>query len=145
LPPILNAAQWSLVGEVGGVHVHGFREGFLDASVSIRPDATGARRRGFATRSAWGYRLFTRLDFRDVLGVQRASPSVAWVSDVKGNAPITLGTHLEGNRSVILGIDLAIAKSLGARVAYRSFVNKGNDADRFSDRDFLSFSITQSF
>jgi hypothetical protein len=145
LPPILHASQWSLAGEVGGVHIHGFREDFLDASVSVRPDASGARRRGLATRSSWGYRVFTRLDYAAVLGMQSLSPSIAWIHDVRGNAPITLGTLLEGNKSAIFAIDFGLDKSLGARVSYRSFLNKGNNADRFSDRDFVSFSLTRTF
>jgi hypothetical protein len=145
LPPILGAAQWSFAGEVGGVHVHGFKEEFLDASVSVRPDASGARRRGLATRSSWGYRLHSRLDYAEVLGMRSVSPSLTWIHDVGGNAPITLGTLLEGSKSAILAIDFGIAASLDARVSYRSFVNKGNDADRFSDRDFVSLSITRRF
>lgn len=145
LPPILGAAQGSLAGEVGGVHVHGFKEGLLDASVSVRPDASGARRRGLATRSSWGYRLHSRLDYTDVLAMRSISPSFTWIHDVKGNAPITLGTLLEGNKSAILAIDFGVSKDLDARVSYRSFLNKGNDADRFSDRDFVSLSITRRF
>ncbi len=145
LPPILDAAQWSFAGEVGGIHIHGFKEDFVDASVSTRPDASGARRHGLATRSAWGYRLSTRLDYKDVMGVQSVSPSVIWIADVKGNAPINMGTLLEGNRSVVLAIDFGLGKSLGARVSYRSYLGKGNDADRFSDRDHVSFSVTRKF
>jgi hypothetical protein len=77
--------------------------------------------------------------------MRSVSPSLTWIHDVSGNAPITLGTILEGNKSVIVGIDFAIAKSLDARVSYRSFLNKGNDADRFSDRDFVSISVTRTF
>jgi hypothetical protein len=32
-----------------------------------------------------------------------------------------------------------------AHASYRSFLGKGNDADRFSDRDFVSFSLTRKF
>jgi hypothetical protein len=144
-PPILGSAQGAFVGEVGGLHIHGFKPEFVDASVSVRPDATGARRRGLATRSSWGYRLFGRLDYADVFGVRGVSPSITWIQDVRGNAPITLGTLLEGSRSAILAVDFAIVKSLDARVSYRSFLNKGNDADRFSDRDFIAFSVTRKF
>jgi hypothetical protein len=125
LPPFLGATQGLFVGEVGGVHVHGFKEGLPDASVSVRPDASGARRLGLAARSSWGYRLHSRLDYTDVLGMRSVSPSLTWIHDVSGNAPITLGTLLEGNKSVIVGIDVGIANSLDARVSYRSFVNKG--------------------
>ena len=34
-------------------------------------------------------------------------------------------------------------KLLGARVSYRKFYGKGNDADRCSDRDFVTFSLTR--
>jgi hypothetical protein len=145
LPPILSARQWSLAAEAGGVYIHGFKDKFLDASVSIRPDASGGRRQGFATRSSWGYRVSTRLDYANLMGMQSVSPSLTWIHDPHGNAPITLGTLLEGNQSAILAVDCGIDKTLGARVSYRSYLGKGNNADRFSDRDFVSFSLTQRF
>jgi hypothetical protein len=145
LPPILSARQWSLAAEVGGVYVHGFKDRFLDASVSIRPDASGGKRQGFATRSSWGYRISTRLDYANLMGMQSVSPSLTWIHDPQGNAPITLGTLLEGSQSVILAVDLGIDKSLGARMSYRSYLGKGNNADRFTDRDFVSFSLAKKF
>lgn len=145
LPPVLGARQWYLAGEAGGVYIHGFKEKFLDASVSVRPDDSGNRRLGFATRSAWGYRLYTRLDYANTLGMQSVSPSVAWIQDVGGNAPITLGTLLEGARSLIVAADCGLQKSLSARVSYRKFYGKGNNADRYSDRDFVTFSATWHF
>lgn len=145
LPPALGARQWSLAAEAGGVYIHGFKDRFLDASVSVRPDASGARRLGFATRSSWGYRLFTRLDYVDLMGMQSVSASLAWIHDVGGNAPITLGTLLEGAKSVILAIDFGIDRYLDARVSYRSYLGKGNNADRFTDRDFVQFSLTRKF
>jgi hypothetical protein len=145
LPPVLGARQWYFAGEAGGVYIHGFKEKFLDATVSVRPDDSGNRRLGFATRSAWGYRLYSRLDYANVLGMQSVSPSIAWVQDVGGNAPITFGTFLEGARSLILAADCGIQKSLGARLSYRKYYGKGNDADRYSDRDFVTFSLTRYF
>lgn len=145
LPPVLGASQWSLAAEAGGVYIHGFKDKFLDASVSIRPDASGARRQGFATRSSWGYRLYTRLDYANLLGMQSVSPSFTWIQDPQGNAPITFGTLLEGTRGMILAVDCGIDKSISARASYRSYLNKGNNADRFSDRDFVSFSLTKKF
>jgi hypothetical protein len=145
LPPILGAGRWSVAAEVGGMHVHEFKEGLLDASVSIRPDSNGRRRVGLATRSAWGYRIGTRLDYPDTLGMQSVSPSVTWIHDVDGKAPITLGTLLEGNKGVILAADLVLENALTARLSYRSYLGKGSDADRYSDRDFLAFSVTKKF
>ncbi|HUF82354.1 MAG TPA: DUF1302 family protein [Burkholderiales bacterium] len=145
LPPVLGARQWSLAAEAGGVYVHGFRERFLDASVSVRPDASGARRPGLASRSSWGYRLFARLDYADLMGMQSVSPSLTWIHDVKENAPITLGTLLEGVKSVILAVDFGINRQLGARVSYRSYLGKGNNADRYTDRDFVQFALTRKF
>jgi uncharacterized protein DUF1302 len=145
LPPILGAGQWSLAAEAGGVYIHGFKDRFLDASVSIRPDASGARRLGLATRSSWGYRLYTRLDYANLMGMQSVSPSFTWIHDPQGNAPITFGTLLEGTKGMILAVDCGIDKSISARASYRSYLNKGNNADRFSDRDFVSFSLTQKF
>jgi len=145
LPPILGAGRWSLAAEAGGVYIHEFKDKFLDASVSIRPDASGAKRLGFATRSSWGYRLSTRLDYANLMGMQSVSPSLTWIHDPQGNAPITFGTLLEGTRGMILAVDCGIDKSISARASYRSYLNKGNNADRFSDRDFVSFSLTKKF
>lgn len=145
LPGVLAARQSALAGEVGGLYVHGFKPDFLDASVSIRPDASGARRLGLASGSAWGYRLSTRLDYADVLGIPSVSPSLTWIHDVHGNAPITLGTLLEGNKSMIVATDFRLGKSRTGRVSYRTFLAKGSNADRFSDRDFIAFSLTEKF
>jgi hypothetical protein len=145
LPPVLAARQASLAAELGGVYVHGFKEGLLDANVSIRPDASGARRIGLATRSSWGYRLAGRLDYRNVKGLESLSPSLTWIHDVRGNAPITLGTLLEDTKSLIAALDLGLDKSLVGRVSYRTYLGKGSNADRFSDRDFVAFSVTRKF
>jgi len=145
LSGILGAQQSSLAAEVGGLYVHGFKPDFLDASVSIRPDASGARRLGLATRSAWGYRLGARLDYPQAMGMQSVTPSVTWIHDVRGNAPITLGTLLEDTKSVILAGDVNIDRTLTARMSYRSYLGKGSNADRFSDRDFLALSLTKRF
>ena len=145
LPPMLSARQWSMLAEVGGLRIHGFKEGFLDASVTNRPDDAGERRKGLATRSSWGYRLFTRLEYANLMGMESVSPSLAWIHDVRGNAPITLGTLLEGTKSAILAVDCGLDKSLGARASYRSYLGKGNNADRFTDRDFVAFSLTKKF
>lgn len=145
LPPVLNASRWLLAAEAGGVHIHGSKDRFLDASVTSRADAAGGRRLGFATPSSWGYRISTRLDYANVMGVKDVSPSLTWIHDVRGNAPITLGTLLEGSRSLILAVDLGFDKSLSARVSCRSYLGKGSDADRYSDRDFLQFSLTKRF
>jgi hypothetical protein len=145
LPPTLGANQWFLAAEAGGVYIHGFKDKFLDASVSIRPDANGARRLGFATRSSWGYRLYTRLDYASLMGMHNVSPSFTWIQDPQGNAPITFGTLLEGTRGMILAVDCDVDKSISARVSYRSYLNKGDNADRYSDRDFVAFSLTRRF
>jgi hypothetical protein len=145
LPPILGAGRWLLAAEAGGVYIRGFKERFLDASVSVRPDASGGKRQGFATRSAWGYRISTRLDYANVMGMRDFSPSLTWIHDVQGNAPITLGTLLEGGKSAILALDCGLDKSLVARASYRTYLGKGSNADRFSDRDFVSLSLTKRF
>ena len=62
-----------------------------------------------------------------------------------GNAPITLGTLLEGSKSLMSAIDLGFQHSLSARVSYRSYLGMGNNADRYTDRDFVQFSLTKKF
>ena len=145
LPPVLSASRWLLAAEAGGVHIHGSKDRFLDASVTSRADAAGGRRLGFATPSSWGYRISTRFDYANLMGVKDVSPSLTWIHDVHGNAPITLGTMLEGSKSAIVAVDLGFQKSLSARVSYRSYLGKGNDADRYTDRDFVQFSLKKQF
>jgi hypothetical protein len=145
LPPIWGASQWIATAEAGGIYIHGFRPDFLDASVTVRPDEHGATRNGFATRSAWGYRLFSKIEFPGVAGLKILAPSLAWIQDVKGNASITLGTLLEGTRSCIAAVDATIDDKLSARISYRAWFGEGNDADRFTDRDYVAFSLTRKF
>src|SRR6185503_14798006 len=145
LPPVLGAAQWYMTAEGGGAYIHDFKPGLLDASVSVRPDESGARRRGLASRSAWGYRLFSKIEFPGVLGLRSIAPSLTWIHDVQGNAPITLGTLREGTKSYIAAVDAGIDKSLSTRVSYRAWLGRGNDADRFTDRNFVAFSLTRTF
>lgn len=145
LPPLLGAKQGLASLDVGGIYIHGYRDGLLDASVSTRPNPDGSRRVGLATRSAWGYRFFAQVDYLGAFGVRRVAPSLTWLHDVRGNAPITFGTLLEGSKSVILALDLTLAKALSARIAYRNFRGKGSNADRYTDRDFVSLSVTRNF
>jgi hypothetical protein len=145
LPPPWTATQWIGSAEVGGIYIHGFRDRFLDASASVRPDDSGAKRLGFASRSAWGYRLSTKMEFPNVARLESVAPSVTWIHDVRGNAPITIGTFLEKNRSLIPAVDFGIDQSLSARLSYRSYLGKGSNADRFTDRDFVAFSLTKRF
>ena len=145
LPSVLGATQWYVSVEAGGITIHGFKSAFLDAGTTVRSDASGAPRNGFATRSAWGYRLSSRIEFSEVAGMRSVAPSLTWIHDVQGNAPITLGTLLEGTKSYLVAVDAGIDKSLSARVYYRAWLGRGNDADRFTDRDFVAFSLTQKF
>jgi len=145
LPPVLGAARWYATGEVGGVTIHGFKPNYLDASITVRPDENGAARNGFASRAAWGYRLHTKMEFAEVAGLKNLAPSLTWIHDVEGNAPINLGTFLEGTKSWIVALDAGIDDRLSARLSYRAWLGVGNDADRFTDRDFIAFSLTRKF
>jgi len=145
LPSIAGASKWYASAEAGGLFIHGFKPEFLDASVTVRPDEDGDARNGFASRSAWGYRLYTRMEFADVAGLKMLAPSLTWIQDVHGNAPITLGTLLEGARSGIAAIEAGFDDRLTARLSWRAWFDKGSNADRYSDRDFIAFSVTRKF
>ena len=58
---------------------------------------------------------------------------------------ITLGTLLEGSRSLIAALDMRFTPWLSGRLAYRDYLGEGSDADRLTDRDFVSFSLTRRF
>ena len=145
LPPIAGASKWYASAEAGGLFIHGFKPDFIDASVTVRPDENGEARNGFATRSAWGYRLYTRMEFTDIAGVKLLAPSLTWIHDVQGNAPITLGTLLKDTKSCIAAVDAGLADQLTARLSWRGWFGRGNDADRYTDRDFIAFSVTRKF
>jgi hypothetical protein len=40
---------------------------------------------------------------------------------------------------------MSTSASCRGRLSYRSFLGKGSNADRFSDRDFVAFSLTKKF
>jgi len=86
-----------------------------------------------------------KIEFAGVPGLRSMAPSLTWIHDVQGNAPITLGTLREGTKSYIAAVDAGIDKSLSTRVSYRAWLGRGNDADRFTDRNFVAFSLTRTF
>jgi hypothetical protein len=73
--------------------------------------------------------------------MRSVSPSITWIHDREGQRADHPGNAPRGQQVGDPGDRLRHHQLLDARVSYRTFLNKGNDADRFSDRDFVSLAI----
>lgn len=162
--PRFGAGQWTGAVEVGVNRIHGLpQDVFLNAPGTVLPAtvegalvaANGARQSGgFMTKSSWGYRVLTRLDFFNVFGSSlTVSPRLSFAHDVHGTGP----NFLEGAKAVTVGmtavrkevwqLDLAYTRFWGGRSfsgvdvlgSYRT------DANPLADRDNITFSLSYSF
>ena len=169
--PTLGADDWVAVGEIGynyldlpaGLRFNGpgvFLPS-LQAAANIPGSSLGSvQTDGFATRSSWGYRLLTRMDFNNWIDSVTVSPRIAFAHDVKGTGP----NFNESVKSITLGMGFSFKQSWQADISYTSFFGgrtyAGTDpiantagqprsyassANPLKDRDFIAASLTYSF
>lgn len=167
--PTLGADDWVAVGEIG--------YNYLDLPAGLRFNGPGVflpslqtaanlssfgsvQTDGFATRSSWGYRVLTRMDFNNWIDSVTVSPRIAFAHDVKGTGP----NFNESVKSITLGMGFSFKQNWQADISYTSFFGgrtyAGTDpiantagqprsyassANPLKDRDFIAASLTYSF
>ena len=167
--PTLGADDWVAVGEIGynyldlpaGLRFNGPGVFLPSLQTSANLASFGAvQTDGFATRSSWGYRLLTRMDFNNWINSVTVSPRIAFAHDVKGTGP----NFNESVKSITLGMGFNFKQSWQADISYTSFFGgrtyAGTDpiantagqprsyassANPLKDRDFIAASLTYSF
>lgn len=174
--PTLGADDLVAVGEIGynyldlpaGLRFNG--PGVFLPSLQSAANATSfgsIQTDGFATRTSWGYRLLTRMDFTNLIPSVTVSPRIAFSHDVKGTGP----NFNQGVKAITLGVGFNFKHSWQADIAYTSFFGgrtySGTDnpalatptnpypasqptgyassANPLKDRDFIAASLTYSF
>jgi len=98
---------------------------------------------GFTTPFSWGYRALFAWQYQNALAGVNLTPQVFFSHDVKGFAPEPAANFREGDKEIGLALSADYLNAYTAEISYTSyFGGKFND---FSDRDFLSASISYSF
>lgn len=163
IPQVLGADSLTLLGEVAGQkwsgigdpntstrYVRGFMYNFGPTAAlggtcgpaGIQPNASYCENQGYATSSAWGYRLSAELLFPNVVAGINFKPRLYFAHDVKGYSADNLFIEDRQTRSVGLRADYN--NRYYADISYTSY-NKSAKYDQFHDRDNMSFVIGANF
>ncbi|HSV71988.1 MAG TPA: DUF1302 domain-containing protein [Methylibium sp.] len=165
-PRVAGAESMTLVGEVAAQHWSGIgdpntgrRYGrafvFGQAATATLPctapagsPSTGnanpsyCENEGFATTSAWGYRLRAEFSYPSLFGGVNVKPRVFWSHDVKGYSADA--AFVEDRRALGLGVRFDYLSRYYADVSYNRF-NRDAKYDVFHDRDFASLVVGVNF
>lgn len=156
--PMIGAQQLSVVGEIGVVQVD------LPAQSTLRYDGPGTFTAGdlgemvrtgnsaypwtpskaFADDFSWGYQLFARLDYTNVLAGVNVSPSIGFTHDVSGNTPLPLGNYIEDRKSVNVSAEFTFQNQWAFELRYVNYFDGGR-YNLLADRDFVATTLKYSF
>ena len=152
-----GASNMVLLGEVGVTHVFDlpdqsvlryegpgtFTGGGADrTSGDLRNPVT--QQGGFATKTSWGYRLVTRLDYPNAIGPWNVAPRVAFAHDVNGTSPGPGGNFIEDRKSWSVGLNFLYLEKFAVDVSYSAFLG-AEDFNLIHDRDFAAIDFKYSF
>ena len=149
--------QIALVGEVGGMWIHGLEDPSVlryegpgtytngnpfFTTLGLQPGTADAR--GFADKFSWGYRLVVRGDINNAIGSVSLQPQIAFNHDVKGTSPSPVANFVDGRKSMTVSLGAGYLNDWTGSLAYT--INWGGGVyNLLSDRDFLAFTLSTSF
>ena len=152
-----GASNMVVLGEVGVTHVYDlpdqavlryegpgtFTGGGADRTTGdLRNPVT--QQGGFATKTSWGYRLVTRLDYPNALGAWNVAPRLAFSHDVNGTSPGPGGNFIEDRKSVSVGVNFLYLEKFAVDVSYSTF-SGAEEFNLIHDRDFAAIDFKYSF
>ncbi len=107
------------------------------------PQPDGCQNDGYATSTAWGYRLKASLDYTGAFDTGfTLTPSVFWSHDVSG---YSVDTQFIKDRMILgLGLRADYQKKYTIDLGYTAFLDKAK-YDPFKDRDYLSLAFSTTF
>lgn len=107
------------------------------------PQPDGCNNDGYATSTAWGYRLKASLDYPGAFDSSfTLTPSVFWSHDVSG---YSVDTQFIEDRMILgLGLRADYQKKYTIDLGYTAFLDKAK-YDPFKDRDYLSLAFSATF
>ncbi len=113
------------------------------ASPVWNPQPDGCKNDGYATSTAWGYRLKASLDYTGAFDTGfTLTPSVFWSHDVAG---YSVDSQFIKDRMILgLGLRADYQKKYTIDLGYTAFLDKAK-YDPFRDRDYLSLAFSTTF
>jgi hypothetical protein len=107
------------------------------------PQPDGCQNDGYATSTAWGYRLKASLDYAGAFDTGfTLTPSVFWSHDVAG---YSVDSQFIKDRMILgLGLRADYQKKYTIDLGYTAFLDKAK-YDPFKDRDYLSLAFSTTF
>ena len=163
IPQVLGADSVNLLGEVAvqkwtGIgdpntstrYVRGFAYNFGPTAAlggtcgpaGIQPNKSYCENEGYATPSAWGYRLSAEFLYANVVGGINLKPRLYFAHDVHGYAADNLFIQDRKTRSAGLRADYN--NRYYADISYTSYA-KSAKYDQFHDHDFMSLVVGVNF
>ncbi|MES2262223.1 MAG: DUF1302 domain-containing protein [Pseudomonadota bacterium] len=154
VPQVLGASSLSLVGEVGvqkwsGIgdpatstrYGRGFLYGFGPTAVlggtcgGLNTNASYCENKGYATSSAWGYRLQGELNYADVFAGVNLKPKAFWSHDVNGYSADS--TFIKDRKTLGLSLRADYNSKYYSELSYTRY-NHNAKYDTLHDRDYYS-------
>lgn len=128
--PSFGAQQFLVLGEVGYNRIDLPDDGRLfngpgaslpscrnPQAVLVGTAGGSCQSEGYATRSSWGYRAVSRLDYENVIGAVSLSPRLVYSHDVNGVGP----NFNQGTRALSVGLGLNFLQAWQADIGYTAF------------------------
>lgn len=144
--PTLGAEQLLVLGEVGFTHLNLPNDRYYAApgAAGVAPGGCIAAVCGpvvhtFATENSWGYRLRASMDYPNLIGAVKVSPSLAYSEDVQGYGP----TFNNGFKSAAATLSFSYREQWRGDITYANVF--GNEYNAAIDRDFISINASYSF
>lgn len=98
----------------------------------------------FPTKSAWGYRLVARAEYNNVYKGINVIPRLVFSHDVNGITPDPLFLFVEDRKSMSMGLSFDYQSRWSADISYNRFWGGQGTTNNFSDRDYVSLSVSYS-
>ncbi len=92
---------------------------------------------------SFGYVLFGRLDYNNVIGPIGFSPHLAWSHDFAGISP-NGGPFIEGRKAITFGVEARYLNNLTADLSYTNYFGAGK-LNQINDRDYVALNVQYSF
>lgn len=144
--PTFGAEQLLVLGEVGFTHLNlpNGRYYAAPGTPGVAPGGCMAAVCGpvvstFTTENSWGYRVRASLDYPNLIGAVKVSPSIAYSEDVQGYGP----TFNNGFKSAAATLSFSYREQWRGDITYANIF--GNEYNSAIDRDFVSINASYSF
>lgn len=131
-----GAASILVMGETGLTHVYN-----LKGTGSLKYDGPET---STADELSSGYRLLTKLDYPNAVGVVKLSPKLAFSHDVFGISPGPGGNFIEGRKAVSVGLGGSFLERWQADMDYTGYFGAGG-LNQLHDRDFVTMNVKYFF